>query len=169
LTKIDLRGRSKSVDWQGSKNFCQSTNTSIIDPKKNMKPPFRLAIGSIFASTILINFGSIATADPIRKVGVVAVIYDVNNNISGLASSIAIGKNAAAGTASIVGNEAATSAVGGAGTLTVTSQNTPNVNYRFEPEATSNPGTISTFPSRQDKVRIDSNTTPSSQAITIIP
>jgi hypothetical protein len=131
-----------------------------------MKIPFKLQIGSILASTILINFGSIATADQIRKVGVVAVIYDVNNNISSLASSIAIGKNVAAGTASIVGNEAATSAIGGAGTLTVTNPNTPNVGYSFDPESTSNLGTISTVPSLKDTARVES-TNP--QAITIIP
>jgi hypothetical protein len=139
-----------------------------------MKISFRLAIlrwrgfasGSILASTILINFGSFATADQIRKVGVVAVIYD-GANISSLASSIAIGKNAAAGTASIVGNEAATSAIGGAGTLTVTNPNTTNVGYSFEPESTSNLGTISTVPSSATKVRIESNT--NTQPISIIP
>lgn len=129
-----------------------------------MQTPFKLAIGSILASTISFNFGSIATADQVRKVGVVAVIYD-GANISSVASSIAIGKNAAAGTASIVGNEAATSAVGGAGILTVTNPNT----YSFESEATSNFGTISTVPSAKDKVRIDNSTNPNPQAITIIP
>jgi hypothetical protein len=161
------------VGWQVFTNFCQPTNTSIIDREKTMKIPFRLAIlrwrgfasGSILASSILINFGDIATADQIRKVGVVAVIYD-GANISSLASSIAIGKSAAAGTASIVGNEAATSAVGGAGILTVTNRDTTNVGYSFEPESASSLGTVSTVPSLSKKGKIDS-TNP--QVITIIP
>ena len=57
-----------------------------------MNISLKLAIGSIFAATILINFSSAATADQIRKVGIVAIVYDANNNISSLASSIAIGK-----------------------------------------------------------------------------
>ena len=134
-----------------------------------MKTSLKLAIGSILAATILINFGSIATADQTRRVGVVAIIYDANNNISSLAASIAIGKNTAAGTASIVGNEAATSAVGGAGTLTVTNPNTSNVGYNFEPEAISSLVTIPTVLSLKIKVRIDSNTILNPQAITIIP
>jgi hypothetical protein len=131
-----------------------------------MNISLKLAIGSIFASTVFINFSSAATADQIRKVGVVAIIYDANNNISSIASSIAIGKNAAAGTASIVGNEAATSAVGGAGILTVTSPNTVNVGYTLTPESPTNLGTISTTPSITNSARITSN---NSQIITVIP
>ena len=124
------------------------------------------AIGSIFAATILINFSSAATADQIRKVGIVAIVYDANNNISSLASSIAIGKNVAAGTASIVGNEAATSAVGGAGILTVTNPNTVNVGYTFTSESPSSLGTTSTTPSSSNSARITSN---NPTVITIIP
>jgi hypothetical protein len=131
-----------------------------------MNISLKLAIGSIFASTVFINFSSAATADQIRKVGVVAIIYDANNNISSIASSIAVGKNAAAGTASIVGNEAATSAVGGAGILTVTSPNTVNVGYTLTPESPTNLGTISTTPSITNSARITSN---NSQIITVIP
>jgi hypothetical protein len=131
-----------------------------------MKTSLKLAIGSILASTILINFGSIATADQIRKVGVVAIIYDANNNISSLASSIAIGKNTAAGTASIVGNEVATSAVGGAGILTVTNPNTVNVGYSFTPESDTNLGTSSTKPGLSSSTTVNSN---NPQVITIIP
>ncbi len=127
-----------------------------------MKTSLKLAIGSILGTTILINFGSVATADQIRKVGVVAIVYDANNNISSLASSIAIGKNTAAGTASIVGNEATTSAVGGAGTLTFTTPNT----YTFAPESSSSLGTSSTTPAIRDSATIDSN---NPQVITIIP
>jgi hypothetical protein len=131
-----------------------------------MKNSLKLAIGSILATTILINFSSVATADQTRKVGVVAIIYDANNNISSLAASIAIGKNAAAGTASIVGNEATTTAVGGAGILTVIDRDTPNVRYILEPESSSSLGTISTAPSLSQTARVES-TNP--QTITIIP
>jgi hypothetical protein len=131
-----------------------------------MKTSLKLAIGSILAATILINFGSVATADPTRKVGVVAIIYDANNNISSLAASIAIGKNAAAGTASIVGNEAATSAVGGAGILTVTDPNNVNVGYILQPESSSSLGTSSTNPGISQSTTVDSN---NPQVITIIP
>ncbi len=131
-----------------------------------MKNSFKLATGSILAATILINFGSIATADQTRRVGVVAIIYDANNNISSLASSIAIGKNAAAGTASIVGNEAATSAVGGAGILTVTNPNTVNVGYSFVPESDASLSTISTKPGLSRSTTIDSR---NPTVITVIP
>jgi hypothetical protein len=155
------------VDWQVYKKLLPVYKFIYYQLRKIMKTLFKLVIGSILASTILINFGSIATADQIRKVGVVAVIYDANNNISGLASSIAIGKNAAAGTASIVGNEAATSAVGGGGgKLTVTNPNTTNVGYSFQAESASNLGTISTVPSLSQKDRVD---TKNPQPITIIP
>jgi hypothetical protein len=131
-----------------------------------MKTSLKLAIGSILASTILINFGSVATADQTRRVGVVAIIYDANHNISSLASSIAIGKNTAGGTASIIGNEAATSAVGGAGILTVTNQNTVNVGYSFVAESDTSLGTISTKPGLSNSVTVNSN---NPQVITIIP
>jgi hypothetical protein len=133
-----------------------------------MKTSLKLAIGSILAATILINFGSIAIADQTRRVGVVAIIYDTNNNISSLAASIAIGKNAAAGTASIVGNEAATSAIGGAGILTVTNQNTVNVGYSFVPESDPNLGTISIKPGLSSSATVNSNSN-NPQVITIIP
>lgn len=96
----------------------------------------------------------------------VAIVYDANNNISSLAASIAIGKNAAAGTASIVGNEAATSAVGGAGILTVTDPNNVNVGYILQPESSSNLGTSSTNPGISQSTTVDSN---NPQVITIIP
>jgi hypothetical protein len=131
-----------------------------------MKNSLKLAIGSILATTILINFSSVATADQTRKVGVVAIIYDANNNISSLAASIAIGKNAAAGTASIVGNEATTTAVGGAGILTVIDRDTPNVRYILEPESSSSLGTISTAPSLSQTAKVESA---NPQTITIIP
>jgi hypothetical protein len=130
-----------------------------------MKTSLKLALGSILAATILIDFGSIATAAQIRTVGMVAIIYH-GGNISSLSSSIAIGKNTAAGTASIVGNEAATSAVGGAGILTVTNPNTANVSYSFVPESSISLGTSSTNLGRSQSVTIDSN---SPQAITVIP
>ena len=131
-----------------------------------MNISLKLAIGAFLASTVLINFSSAATADQIRKVGVVAIIYDANNNISSIACSIAIGKNVAAGTASIVGNEAASSAVGGAGILTVTNPNTVNVGYELTSESPSSLGTISTTPSITKSERITSN---SPQIITVIP
>ena len=134
-----------------------------------MKIPFKLAIGSILLSTILINFGSIAVADQTRRVGVVAIIYDSNNNISSLASSIAIGKNTAAATASIVGNEAATSAVGGAGILTVTNPNTANAGYIFEAESSTSLGTSSTNPGISQKQTIDNLNNSNPQFITVIP
>ncbi len=131
-----------------------------------MKNSLKLAIASILASTILINFGSIAIADQTRRVGVVAIIYDANNNISSLAASIAIGKNTAAGIASIVGNDAATTAIGGGGVLTVTNPNTVNVGYSFVPESNANLGTISTNPGLSGSATVDSN---NPQVITIIP
>lgn len=131
-----------------------------------MKTSLKLAMSVLFASTVLINFSSAATADQIRKVGVVAIIYDANNNISSLASSIAIGKNAAAATASIVGNEAATSAVGGAGVLTVTNPNTVNVGYELTPESTTSLSIPATTPSISRSTRITSDTP---QIITVIP
>jgi hypothetical protein len=131
-----------------------------------MKTYLKLAIRSILAATILINFGSIAIADQTRRVGVVAIIYDGNNNISSLAASIAIGKNAAAGTASIVGNEATTSAIGGSGILTVTNPNTINAGYTLVPESSSSLGTSSTNPGISKSSKIDSN---SPQVITVIP
>ncbi len=131
-----------------------------------MNISLKLAIGAFFASTVFINFSSAATADQIRKVGVVAIIYDANNNISSIASSIAIGKNVAAGTASVVGNEAASSAVGGAGILTVTNPNTVNVGYELTPESPSSLGTASTTPSIKGDTRVTSN---NSQIITVIP
>jgi hypothetical protein len=134
-----------------------------------MNISLKLAIGAFFASTVFINFSSAATADQIRKVGMVAIIYDANNNISSIASSIAIGKNVAAGTASIAGNEAATSAVGGAGILTVTNQNTVNVGYELTPESPTNLGTISTTPSNTTSVRITTNNPQVITAITVIP
>lgn len=123
-------------------------------------------MGALFAATVLINFSAAATADQIRKVGVVAIIYDANNNISSLASSIAIGKNVAAATASIVGNEAATSAVGGAGILRVTNQNTVDVGYELTPEAPTSLGIPATTPSISKSTRITSN---NPQIITVIP
>jgi hypothetical protein len=71
------------------------------------------------ACILLLSPMAIARAGE-KTVGVVSIYLDSNNNVRSIATSIAVGKNAAAGTATISGTEAATSAIAGGGTLTVT-------------------------------------------------
>ena len=84
--------------------------------------------GGIIASSLN------AYADQTRAVGVVAINYS-GTNITSLSSAIAVGKNSAAGTASINGSETAASAIGGAGVLTVTNPNSTNVIYQMDGES----------------------------------
>ena len=84
--------------------------------------------GGIIASSLN------ACADQTRAVGVVAINYS-GANITSLSSAIAVGKNSAAGTASINGSETAASAIGGAGVLTVTNPNSTNVTYQMDGES----------------------------------
>jgi hypothetical protein len=131
-----------------------------------MKASLGLVTGLMFVVGAVIASGSIARADGTRVVGVVAISY-TGTTINSLSSAIAVGKNSAAGTASISDTETAASAVGGGGVLTVTNANQANVSYQMDAEAATSLGTNSTAAVRSQQTRIDSNNG-TSQAVTII-
>jgi hypothetical protein len=128
----------------------------------------KFATGLVLASTVLFGSGSISIAGE-RVVGVVAINYDSNNNIRNLSTSIAVGKTAAAATASIdpVTGRTATSAIGGAGRLTVTNSGTANVGYAIDPE--SNPQAQVTGTVTSNPVTVKSTDTNKTITVTNIP
>lgn len=129
-----------------------------------MKISLELAIGLMLV-VVVAGAGSIAAADQSRAVGVVAINYS-GTTITSLSSAIAVGKTAAAGTASINGAETAASAIGGAGVLRVTNANSPNVTYEIEAESAVSLGTTPTATPRSQQIRIDN--TDGTRSVTVV-
>lgn len=131
-----------------------------------MKISLVLATSLICWASTLLGFGAIARADQTRAVGVVAINYS-GTTITSLSSAIAVGKNSAAGTASINGTETAASAIGGAGKLTVTNPNTTSVTYQMDAESVASLGTTPiTTTAVSQQLTVD-NTDGQAKAITI--
>jgi hypothetical protein len=128
----------------------------------------KLATGLVLAFTVSCSSGSIAIAGE-RVVGIVSINYDSNNNIRNLSSSIAVGKTAAAATASIdtTTGRTSTSAVGGAGTLTIVNSGTENVGYAIDPDAS--PGTQGTGTPTLQQATVKSTDTNKTITVTNIP
>ena len=129
-----------------------------------MKISLKLAIGLMFVAGVA-GSGSIASADQTRAVGVVAINYS-GTTITSLSSAIAVGKTAAAGTASINGVETAASAIGGAGVLRVTNPNSTSVTYEIEAESAVSLGTTPTVTPSSQQLRIDS--TEGTRSVTVV-
>lgn len=129
-----------------------------------MKISLKLAIGLMFVAVVA-GSGSIASADQTRAVGVVAINYS-GTTITSLSSAIAVGKTAAAGTASINGVETAASAIGGAGVLRVTNPNSTSVTYEIEAESAVSLGTTPTVTPSSQQLRIDS--TEGTRSVTVV-
>ena len=130
-----------------------------------MKSSLGLVTGLMFVSVAVIASGSIACAEGTRVVGVVA-ISSTGMTINSLSSAIAVGKNSAAGTASITGTETAASAVGGGGVLTVKNANQADVSYQMDAESVNSLGTSSTATVTPQKTTVDNNSNPA--IVTII-
>lgn len=131
-----------------------------------MKNLRQLVTNLIILTGVMAASGLLVRADETRAVGVVAVSYS-GTTITSLSSAVAVGKTAAAGTASINGSETAASAFAGAGVLTVTNPNSTSVGYQMDGESAANLGTISTAPQVSQQVTVD-NTDGISKAVTII-
>ncbi len=131
-----------------------------------MKNTFQLAINLAWAVGILLTGNGMAQAEPERTVGVVAINY-TGGNLTSLSTSIGVGKNFAAGTASLDGTHTATSAVAGAGLLIVTNPNTTSVGYSTSEESATGLGTTAAVPLISKKGDVTSNST--TKVITIIP
>ncbi len=131
-----------------------------------MKTSAKLATSLSLSAVVILGSGSVVRAEGTRTVGVVAIIMD-GSNVTSLSSSIAVGKTAAAGTASINGKETATSAIAGGGKLTVTNPGTTDVGYTLDAESPSSLGTAPTAPTQSKIQKVDSNS--NSKVITIIP
>jgi hypothetical protein len=94
-----------------------------------MKNSIKLVAGCFLAATAFVVSGSAALAGEGGAAGSVSAKLSGVGNITGVSSSIAVGKNAAATTGHTNGTETFTSAVGGAGVLTVTGANTTAAGY----------------------------------------
>ncbi|WP_310481748.1 hypothetical protein [Chamaesiphon sp. VAR_48_metabat_403] len=136
-----------------------------------MKVVLKRAIEIAIISSLAISSTAIvARADGTRTVGVVAVSY-VGTRIDSVSAAIAVGKNSAAGTASITGTETAASAIGSAGTITVV----PNpddptiVGYRVGAESATELNTAATNPVRSTSIRIDNSAGNNTQVVTVMP
>ncbi|PSB56262.1 hypothetical protein [Chamaesiphon polymorphus] len=132
-----------------------------------MKAAFKGAIASAIVSSLAIASMAVAArADGTRAIGVVAVSY-VGTRIDSVSSAIAVGKNSAAGTASINGTETAASAIGSAGLLTVTNPNTTSVGYQIGAESATELGTPATTTPVSTKQTVD-NLDGQPKAVTIV-
>ncbi len=83
-----------------------------------------LTIGAIIATSKL------AAAGEGRAAAAVAVYLNENNIITGISTSIAVGKNDANATALVDGGNTFTSAVGSAGVIILTDPDRPNASYK---------------------------------------
>ncbi len=123
---------------------------------------------AIISSLAISSAAVVARADGTRTVGVVAVSY-VGTRIDSVSAAIAVGKNSAAGTASITGTETAASAIGSAGTITVTNPNTTSVGYQVGAESATELDTAATGAVRSAQTRITNLGGTNTQAVTVIP
>jgi hypothetical protein len=123
---------------------------------------------AIISSLTIASAAVVARADGTRTVGVVAVGY-VDGRIDSVSAAIAVGKNSAAGTASITGTETAASAIGSAGTITVINENTASVEYRVGAESATELDTAATNPVRSTSIRIDNSAGNNTQVVTVMP
>jgi hypothetical protein len=135
-----------------------------------MKTSLKLLTGVIFVAVAIFGTATIVHGGGTRAIGVIAVITDSNNNVTSISSSIAVGKTSAAGTASIVGNETATSAVAGGGIVKITNTGTTAVGYQIDAESATELGTASTFTAVSPPVgKVDINSNPTVITIQSIP
>jgi hypothetical protein len=134
-----------------------------------MKVVFKRAIAiAIISSLSIAATAVVARADGTRTVGVVAVSY-VGTRIDSVSSAIAVGKNSAAGTASITATETAASAIGSAGTLTIVNPNTTSVEYRAGAESATELGTPATGTVISIQTRINNLGGNNDRSVTVIP
>jgi hypothetical protein len=132
-----------------------------------MKVVFKGAIAiAIISSLTIVSTAAAARADGTRAIGVVAVSY-VGTRIDSVSAAIAVGKNSAAGTASINGTETAASAIGSAGLLTVTNPNTTSVGYQVGAESATALGTPATTTPVSQQRTVD-NIDGQPKAVTIV-
>jgi hypothetical protein len=100
-----------------------------------MKNSIKLAAGSFLAAAFVVS-GSAALAGEGGSAGSVAAKLGLLGNVTELSSSIATGKNAAATTGHTETSGTFTSAVGGAGVLTVTNANSTTAGYTVAADGT---------------------------------
>jgi hypothetical protein len=132
-----------------------------------MKAVLKRAISIAIVSSLAIASATVvARADGTRAIGVVA-ISSVSGRIESVSAAIAVGKNSAAGTASVNGNETAASAIGSAGLLTVTNPNTTSVGYQVGAESATELGTSATTTPVSQQRTVD-NIDGQPKAVTIV-
>jgi hypothetical protein len=134
-----------------------------------MKAVLKGAIEIAIISSLAIASTAVAVrADGTRTVGVVAVSY-VGTRIDSVSAAIAVGKNSAAGTASITGSETAASAIGSAGQITVINPNTTSVGYQVGAESVTELDTAATNLVISTPIRIDNSGGNNNQVVTVMP